>query len=99
VQLGKQVAWACVGLSWTFVVTYAIMFVINLIPGCKFRATMEAEIVGMDVSAVDRFWLLCSCACLDLGLDPDLDPDLDLDLNLDLRYGPRLGPGIGISLG
>ncbi|RSH87420.1 hypothetical protein EHS25_003330 [Saitozyma podzolica] len=48
VQLGKQVAWACVGLSWTFVVTYAIMFVINLIPGCKFRATMEAEIVGMD---------------------------------------------------
>jgi Amt family ammonium transporter len=30
------------------VVTYAIMFVINLIPGCHFRATEEAEIVGMD---------------------------------------------------
>ncbi|WWD17344.1 hypothetical protein CI109_101785 [Kwoniella shandongensis] len=47
-QLGKQIVWALVGLSWTFVVTYAIMFVINLIPGCKFRATEEAEIVGMD---------------------------------------------------
>lgn len=50
VQLGKQVAWACVGMAWTFVVTYAIMFFINLIPGCHFRATEEAEIVGMDVS-------------------------------------------------
>ncbi|KGB74494.2 amt family ammonium transporter [Cryptococcus deuterogattii R265] len=48
VQLGKQVAWACVGIAWTFVVTYAIMFFINLIPGCHFRATEEAEIVGMD---------------------------------------------------
>lgn len=35
-------------MSWTFVVTYAICFVINFIPGCKFRATEEAEIVGMD---------------------------------------------------
>lgn len=50
VQLGKQVAWACVGIAWTFIVTYAIMFFINLIPGCHFRATDEAEIVGMDVS-------------------------------------------------
>lgn len=69
VQLGKQVAWACVGLSWTFVVTYAIMFVINLIPGCKFRATMEAEIVGMDVSAIgaplDLFPLTLSACCHD----------------------------------
>ncbi|KAK8864358.1 hypothetical protein IAR55_001605 [Kwoniella newhampshirensis] len=47
-QLYKQIVWALVGLSWTFVVTYAIMFVINLIPGCKFRSTEEAEIVGMD---------------------------------------------------
>lgn len=49
-QLGKQVAWVAVGLSWTFVVTYAIMFVINLIPGCHFRASEEGEVVGMDVS-------------------------------------------------
>jgi Amt family ammonium transporter len=50
VQLGKQVAWIAVGVSWTFVVTYAIMFVINLVPGLHFRASEEAEVVGMDVS-------------------------------------------------
>ncbi|WVR06998.1 hypothetical protein IAU60_004037 [Kwoniella sp. DSM 27419] len=55
VQLGKQVAWACVGLGWTFVVTYAIMFVINLIPGCHFRSTEEAEIVGMDEVELGEF--------------------------------------------
>lgn len=48
IQLGKQVAWAVVGITWTFVITYAIMFLINLVPGLHFRATEEAEIVGMD---------------------------------------------------
>lgn len=48
IQLGKQVAWAAVGVTWTFVITYAIMFLINLVPGLHFRATEEAEIVGMD---------------------------------------------------
>lgn len=38
------------GIAWTFVVTYAIMFVINLVPGLHFRASEEAEVVGMDVS-------------------------------------------------
>lgn len=46
--MGKQVAWAAVGIAWTFVITYAIMFLINLVPGLHFRATEEAEIVGMD---------------------------------------------------
>lgn len=35
----------CLGV---FSVTYAIMFVINLIPGCHFRSSEEAEIVGID---------------------------------------------------
>ncbi len=49
-QFAKQLAWAAVGFTWTFVVTYAIMFVINLVPGLHFRASDEAEVVGMDVS-------------------------------------------------
>ena len=53
--MGKQVAWAAVGVSWTFVVTLAIMFVINLIPGCKFRASDEAQIVGMDEVELGEF--------------------------------------------
>jgi Amt family ammonium transporter len=48
IQLAKQLAWVCVGVGWTFVVTYAIMFVINLVPGLHFRASDEAEVVGMD---------------------------------------------------
>ena len=31
IQLAKQLAWCCVGLGWTFVVTYAIMFVSQII--------------------------------------------------------------------
>jgi hypothetical protein len=53
--MGKQVAWAAVGVTWTFVVTLAIMFVINLIPGCKFRASDEAQIVGMDEVELGEF--------------------------------------------
>ncbi|TIB70609.1 transcription factor [Wallemia mellicola] len=48
VQLGKQVAWIAVGTAWVFVVTYAIMFVINLIPGLRFRVDEEGEIMGLD---------------------------------------------------
>jgi len=55
VQIGKQIAWAAVGFTWTFVVTIAIMFFINLIPGCKFRASEEAEIVGMDEVEHDEY--------------------------------------------
>ncbi|TXT07168.1 hypothetical protein VHUM_03338 [Vanrija humicola] len=55
VQFGKQVAWVAVGFAWTFVVTILIMFFINLIPGCKFRASEEAEIVGMDEVEHDEY--------------------------------------------
>ena len=48
IQLPKQIAWIAVTTAWTFVVTYLLMFLINLIPGCQFRASEEAEIVGMD---------------------------------------------------
>lgn len=55
IQLGKQVAWVAVGVSYTFIVTYLIMFVINLVPGLHFRASEEAEVVGMDEVEHDEF--------------------------------------------
>jgi ammonia channel protein AmtB len=61
VQLGKQTAWICVGVAWTFIVTYAIMFVINLVPGLHFRASEEAEVVGMDVSRL--YHIRCQRSC------------------------------------
>lgn len=54
-QLGKQVAWIAVGTAWTFVVTYIIMFLINLVPGLHFRADDEAQVVGMDEVEHDEF--------------------------------------------
>lgn len=72
VQLGKQVAWVAVGTAWTFVVTYAIMFVINLIPGCKFRASEEAEIVGMDEVEHDEYIADYAFFRRDLEEEPDL---------------------------
>lgn len=48
IQLPKQIAWIAVSFAWVFAITYILMFIINLIPGCHFRSTEEAEIVGMD---------------------------------------------------
>jgi Amt family ammonium transporter len=54
-QLYKQIAWIAVGTAWTFVVTYIIMFLINLVPGLHFRADDEAQVVGMDEVEHDEF--------------------------------------------
>ncbi|KAM0754568.1 ammonium transporter [Meredithblackwellia eburnea MCA 4105] len=62
IQVGYQFAWICACWGWTFVMTYAIMFLINLIPGCKFRADEEAEIVGMDEAECGE------CTCFSFSL-------------------------------
>ncbi|GAA5833570.1 hypothetical protein JCM11251_003529 [Rhodosporidiobolus azoricus] len=48
VQVGKQLAYIFAVWGWTFVVSYILMFLINLIPGCKFRVDEEGEIIGVD---------------------------------------------------
>ncbi|KAG0655762.1 hypothetical protein C6P46_000724 [Rhodotorula mucilaginosa] len=48
VQVGWQLAYICAVWGWTFVVSYSLMFLINLIPGCKFRVDEEGEIIGVD---------------------------------------------------
>ena len=55
VQLAKQIAWIAAGTGWTFVMTYIIMFLINLVPGLHFRASEEAEVVGMDEVEHDEY--------------------------------------------
>lgn len=44
----------------TFVVSYILMFLINLIPGCKFRVDEEGEIIGVDEVEVSRHPALTS---------------------------------------
>lgn len=51
-QLGLQMAGSFTIMAYTFVVTYAIIFVIDHIPGLKVRSTEEAEILGIDETEV-----------------------------------------------
>jgi len=55
VQVGYQLAWCCACWGWTFVVSYALLFIIDKIPYCNFRASDEAEVVGMDEADLGEF--------------------------------------------
>lgn len=48
IQLGYQLAWIAATASWTVVISLILMFIIDHIPGCHFRAEEDDEIVGMD---------------------------------------------------
>ncbi|SGY39621.1 BQ5605_C003g02248 [Microbotryum silenes-dioicae] len=48
IQVGYQLGYICAVWGYTFVVCFALMFLINLIPGCKFRVDENQEIVGTD---------------------------------------------------
>ncbi len=49
-QMGYQMAATLSIVVWTAVFTYILCFLINLIPGCKLRATEEEEEQGMDLT-------------------------------------------------
>ncbi|GAA5979287.1 hypothetical protein JCM11641_001983 [Rhodosporidiobolus odoratus] len=48
VQVGKQLAYIFAVWGWTFTISYILMTLINLIPGCKFRVDEEGEVIGVD---------------------------------------------------
>ncbi|TIA73411.1 hypothetical protein E3P91_01521 [Wallemia ichthyophaga] len=50
VQLGYQLADTVTVIAYSFVMTYILLFLINLIPGCQFRADDDDEIMGMDLA-------------------------------------------------
>lgn len=50
VQLGYNLAASVAVIAWSLTISFALLFIINYIPGLKFRATEEDEIVGMDLS-------------------------------------------------
>ncbi|GAA5950455.1 hypothetical protein JCM21900_004810 [Sporobolomyces salmonicolor] len=50
IQLGYQLAGCVTIFAYTAVVSYALLFIINLIPGLKLRASEEDEIVGIDLA-------------------------------------------------
>ena len=55
VQLGYQLADSVAGGSYSFSVTCLILFVMNMIPGLRLRATEESEVLGMDDTEIGEF--------------------------------------------
>ncbi|KAI9674704.1 MAG: ammonium transporter Amt1 [Caeruleum heppii] len=55
VQLGYQLADSAVGFCYSFFGTCLILFIMNLIPGMKLRASEEDEILGIDDAEIGEF--------------------------------------------
>ncbi|RUP52094.1 ammonium transporter AmtB-like domain-containing protein [Jimgerdemannia flammicorona] len=47
-----QLADACAGMTYSFVVTYSILFLMDKVPGLSLRVDAETEIKGIDVSEI-----------------------------------------------
>jgi len=55
IQLGIQLADSVAGLSYSFTVTTIILWIMHFIPGMRFRASEEAEILGIDDAEMGEF--------------------------------------------
>ncbi|KAF8960438.1 ammonium transporter [Flammula alnicola] len=55
IQLGYQLADSVAGLSYSFVVTTIILWIMHFIPGLRLRTTEEAEILGVDDAEMGEF--------------------------------------------
>ena len=55
IQLGYQLANSVAGFAYSFFGSCIILFLINLIPGCKLRASDDAEILGIDDAEIGEF--------------------------------------------
>ncbi|KAG6330242.1 hypothetical protein ID866_8844 [Astraeus odoratus] len=54
-QLGIQLADSVSGLSYSFVMTTIILWVMHFIPGCRLRCDEETEILGVDDAEMGEF--------------------------------------------
>jgi Amt family ammonium transporter len=55
IQLAYQLADSVAGLSYSFVVTTIILWIMHFIPGLSLRTTEEAEILGVDDADMGEF--------------------------------------------
>ncbi|EIW55877.1 ammonium transporter [Trametes versicolor FP-101664 SS1] len=55
IQLGYQIADSVAGMSYSFVMTTIILWIMHFIPGLSLRATEEAEILGIDDAEMGEF--------------------------------------------
>ncbi|KJZ77247.1 Ammonium transporter 1 [Hirsutella minnesotensis 3608] len=55
VQLGNQLAGICAAFGWSFAMTCAILFLMNLVPGLSLRVSPDEEDVGIDDAQLGEF--------------------------------------------
>lgn len=55
IQLGYQLADSVSGMSYSFVLTTAILWIMHFIPGLRLRSSEEAEILGIDDTEMGEF--------------------------------------------
>jgi len=55
IQLGYQLADSTAGMSYSFVMTTIILWIMHYIPGLSLRASEEAEILGIDDAEMGEF--------------------------------------------
>ncbi|KAI9067816.1 ammonium transporter [Trametes sanguinea] len=55
IQLGYQIADSVAGMSYSFVMTTIILWIMHFIPGMRLRASEEAEILGIDDAEMGEF--------------------------------------------
>jgi len=71
IQLGYQAADSAAGLSYSFVVTTIILWVMHYIPGLRLRADEDSEILGIDDAEMGEF------AYDYVGLEAEINPKQD----------------------
>ena len=86
IQLGYQLAWICAAAGWTVVMSLILMFIIDHIPGCHFRAEEDDEIVGMDQAEAGEF----AYGQLQMSLVPSREAHSHCDTPADSPYFFRL---------
>lgn len=55
IQLAYQAAAASSAAAYSFILTCAILYLLNLVPGCKLRLTPQEEIFGVDDIEIGEF--------------------------------------------
>ncbi|PWY97792.1 Rh-like protein/ammonium transporter [Testicularia cyperi] len=58
IQIGYQLADTCAAILWSFSVSFALLAIIDLIPGCKIRASDEDILAGTDLLDLEENFLL-----------------------------------------
>jgi Amt family ammonium transporter len=83
IQLGYQLADSVAGLSYSFVMTTIILWVMHYIPGLSLRMSEESEILGTDDAEMGEF------AYDYVGIEQELGHSTNLDDHLAAEGGNR----------